>query len=138
MAHRFADEIIYRLGGGLQGIAETQIYFVSDRSGHKEIWAMDYDGSNQRHITHVGSIALSPRVSPDGSRVAFSALTKSGWDIMMFSLDLNKTVSFPHLGGTNLSPAWSGDGTKLAFSSSRAGTTRASLSRMLLEPTCTA
>ena len=121
MAHRFADEIIYRLGGGLQGIAETQIYFVSDRSGHKEIWAMDYDGSNQRQITHVGSIALSPRVSPDGSRVAFSALTKSGWDIMMFSLDLNKMVSFPHLGGTNLSPAWSGDGTKLAFSSSRAG-----------------
>ncbi|HKT88692.1 MAG TPA: hypothetical protein VJQ59_09665, partial [Candidatus Sulfotelmatobacter sp.] len=29
MAHKFADEIIYRLGGGIQGIAETQIYFVS-------------------------------------------------------------------------------------------------------------
>jgi len=121
MAHKFADEIIYRLGGGIQGIAETQIYFVSDRSGHKEIWAMDYDGSNQHQITHLGSIALSPRVSPDGSRIAFSALTKSGWEIMMYSLELNRVVSFPHLGGTNLSPAWSGDGTKLAFSSSRAG-----------------
>jgi TolB protein len=121
MAHRFADEIIFRLGGGLQGIAETQIYFVSDRSGHKEIWAMDYDGSNQRQLTHLGSIALSPRVSPDGSRIAFSALGKSGWEITMYSLDLNKMVSFPHLGGTNLSPAWSGDGSKLAFSSSRSG-----------------
>src|SRR4051812_21520655 len=30
MAHKFADEIIFRLGGGIQGIAETQIYFVSD------------------------------------------------------------------------------------------------------------
>ncbi|HZC23765.1 MAG TPA: translocation protein TolB, partial [Candidatus Binatia bacterium] len=58
MAHKFADEIIYRLGGGIQGIAETQIYFVSDRTGHKEIWAMDYDGSNQHQITHLGSIAL--------------------------------------------------------------------------------
>ncbi|HWJ48051.1 MAG TPA: hypothetical protein VNS62_10380 [Candidatus Udaeobacter sp.] len=47
MAHKFADEIIFRLGGGIQGIAETEIYFVSDRTGHKEIWAMDYDGSNQ-------------------------------------------------------------------------------------------
>ena len=58
MAHKFADEIIFRLGGGIQGIAETQIYFVSDRTGHKEIWAMDYDGSNQHQITHLGSISL--------------------------------------------------------------------------------
>jgi TolB protein len=121
MAHKFADEIIYRLGGGIAGIAESQIYFVSDRSGHKEIWAMDYDGSNQHEITHFNSISLSPRISPDGSRIAFSAITKSGWEIMMYSLDLNRLVSFPHMGGTNLSPAWSGDGLKLAFSSSRAG-----------------
>ena len=121
MAHKFADEIIFRLGGGIQGIAETQIYFVSDRSGHKEIWAMDYDGSNQHQLTHLGSIALSPRISPDGSRLAFSALTKSGWEIMMYSLELNRAVSFPHFGGTNLSPAWSADGLKLAFSSSRSG-----------------
>ncbi|HVN21224.1 MAG TPA: Tol-Pal system beta propeller repeat protein TolB [Dongiaceae bacterium] len=121
MAHKFADEIIFRLGGGIQGIAETQIYFVSDRTGHKEIWAMDYDGSNQHQITHLGSIALSPRISPDGSRLAFSALTKNGWEIMMYSLDLNRQVSWPRMGGTNLSPAWSADGLKLAFSSSRSG-----------------
>src|SRR5260370_31383607 len=121
MAHKFADEIIFRLGGGINGIAETQFYFVSDRTGHKEIWAMDYDGSNQRQITHLGSISLSPRISPDGSRVAFSSLTKSGWEIMMYSLELNRAVGFPHMGGTNLSPAWAGDGTKLAFSSSRGG-----------------
>jgi TolB protein len=121
MAHKFADEIIYRLGGGIAGIAESSIYFVSDRSGHKEIWAMDYDGANQRQITHLGTIAISPRISPDGSRIAFSGLTKTGWEIMMYSLDLNRLLSFPHMGGTNISPAWSGDGTKLAFSSSRAG-----------------
>lgn len=121
MAHKFADEIIYRLGGGISGIAESQIYFVSDRSGHKELWAMDYDGSNQHQLTHMGSIALSPRISPDGSRIAFSGLTKTGWEIMMYSLDLNRTLSFPHMGGTNLSPAWAGDGAKLAFSSSRSG-----------------
>src|SRR5581483_1104706 len=64
IAHRFADEIIFRLGGGIPGIAESKIYFVSNRSGHKEIWSMDYDGSNQHQVTHNASIALSPHVSP--------------------------------------------------------------------------
>ena len=45
IAHRFADEIIQQLGG-IPGIAETKIYFVSARTGHKEIWVMDYDGMN--------------------------------------------------------------------------------------------
>jgi TolB protein len=121
IAHKFADEIIFRLGGGIAGIAESQIFFVSSRSGHKEIWGMDYDGANQHQITHLGSISLSPRISPDGSRLAFSSMSKSGWDILMYSMDLNRTVSFPKFGGTNLSPAWSADGTKLAFSSSRSG-----------------
>jgi TolB protein len=121
IAHKFADEIIFRLGGGIPGIAESKIYFVSDRSGHKEIWVMDYDGSNQRQLTHQNSISLSPRISPDGSRLAFSSMTKSGWDILMYSIDLNRMVSFPRLGGTNLSPAWSPDGAKLALSSSRGG-----------------
>ena len=121
IAHKFANEIIFRLGGGVAGIAESKIYFVSDRGGHKEIWVMDYDGSNQHQVTHIGSISLSPRISPDGSRLAFSSLNKSGWEILMFSLDLNRTVSFPRMGGTNLSPAWSPDGTRLAFASSRGG-----------------
>ena len=121
IAHKFADEIIFRLGGGIPGIAESKIYFVSDRSGHKEIWVMDYDGSNQRQLTHQASISLSPRISPDGSRIAFSSLTKSGWEILMYSTELNRLVSFPHLGGTNLSPTWSPDAAHLALSSSRGG-----------------
>ena len=55
IAHRFADEIIMRLGG-IAGIAETKIYFVSARGGNKEIWVMDYDGQNAHQITHLGSI----------------------------------------------------------------------------------
>ena len=54
VAHQFADEIIYRLGGGINGVAETKIYFVGSRTGAKEIWAMDYDGQNARQITQVG------------------------------------------------------------------------------------
>jgi len=125
LAHRFADDIISRLGGGINGIAETKIYFVSSRTGSKEIWVMDYDGANQHAVTHIGQVSISPRISPDGSRIAFASLTDNvGWAIRMYSLDLGRAVGFPagSAGGSNQSPAWSGDGTKLAFSSARQGT----------------
>jgi TolB protein len=64
-AHQFADEIISKLSGGLPGIATTQIAFVSNRSGNKEIWAMDYDGENQHQLTQLHTISLTPRWSPD-------------------------------------------------------------------------
>jgi TolB protein len=120
IAHRFADEIITRLGG-IAGICETKIYFVSFRTGNKEIWLMDYDGQNEHQITHLGSISLSPRVAPDNSRVAFSSLGKNGWSIHMYSLLLNRMVNFNSPGGTTISPAWSSDGSKLAFSSAHDG-----------------
>lgn len=120
IAHRFADEIIERLSG-IQGIAETKIFYVSSRSGHNEIWEMDYDGFDQHQLTHLDTISLSPHVSPDNARVAFSSLGSSGWSIRMYSLLLHRMVAFPEWGGTTLSPAWSSDGTKLAFSSSRTG-----------------
>ncbi len=122
IAHKFADEIIFRLGGGIPGIAETKIYFVRTIArGHKEIWQMDYDGAGQKAVTHAGSIALSPRVSPDNSRLAFVELGREGAQIKVYSFDLGRLVTFPRFGGTTVSPAWSSDGTKLAFSSSRTG-----------------
>jgi TolB protein len=123
IAHRFADEIIFRLGGGVNGIAETKIYFISSRTGSKEVWVMDYDGQNQHALTHLGTVSLSPRISPDNSRIAFTSLGKAGWSIHMYSLDLGRLVSFSAgtVGGSNVTPAWSSDGSKLAFSSARSG-----------------
>lgn len=121
IAHRFADDIIAQLTG-TRGIAETKIYFISARSGTKEVWVMDYDGQNQHVVVH-GGPSLSPRISPDNTRVAYSTLGREGWAIRMYSLELGRHVSFPCgvPGGSNFSPAWSADGGRVAFSSSRSG-----------------
>lgn len=117
IAHRFADEIIFRLGGGITGIAESKIVFVSNRTGSKEVWMMDYDGAGQQRLTKDGSIALSPAFSPDGSRVAYVSFTSGNADLAMYSLELGRRVAFPNLGGANTAPSWTPD-SKLLFSSS--------------------
>jgi TolB protein len=121
IAHRFADEIIFRLSGGSQGIAESKIFYVKLTGANKEIWQMDYDGANQHAITHLGTVSISPRISPDNSRLAFSSLGHDGFQIRMYSLVLNRMVNFASVGGTNLSPAWSPNGKDIAYSSSRSG-----------------
>ncbi len=121
IAHRFADEIIFRLSGGSQGIAESKIYYVKINGGDKEIWEMDYDGANQHPLTHLGTVSLSPRISPDSSRLAFSSLGHDGFQIRMYSLVLGRMVNFPAVGGTNITPAWAPNGKDIAYSSSRSG-----------------
>jgi TolB protein len=124
-AHQFADEIISRLSGGLPGIASTQIAFVSSRTGTKEIWVMDYDGANQHSLTSLHTISLTPRWSPDASRIAFTCFASANGvvspQLCMYSMDAGKVVSFPRFRGTNSSPTWSPDGSQIMFSSSMLG-----------------
>lgn len=121
IAHRFADEIILRLGGGIPGIAETKIFYVHQSGSSKEIWQMDYDGANPHQITHLDTISLSPRVSPDNTRLAFASLGPEGFRIRMYSLLLGRMVNFPTAAGTSLSPAWAPNGREIAYSAAPAG-----------------
>lgn len=125
LAHQFADDIIAFLSGGQPGIAQTKIAYVSGRSGNKEIWIMDYDGANQQQLTHVKSIALTPRWSPDASRIAFTCYVPyrgvTSAQICIYSAASNRLIAFPRYRGTNSSPAWSPDGSQIAFMSSQNG-----------------
>jgi TolB protein len=117
-AHRFANEIVQALGAGVPGIALSRIAFVSSRTGRTEIMVMDYDGFNQRPITSYGSLSLTPRWSPDNTKLAFTTYVMGNPDIFVFSLETNKRISFPRYKGLNTTPAWSPDGKRLAFCSS--------------------
>jgi TolB protein len=120
-AHRFANEIVQALGGGVPGINLTRISFVSNRTGHPEIWVMDYDGFNQRPITSDGTLCLTPRWSADNTKLAFTSYLQGNPDIAIFSLETNRRIPFPRYKGLNTTPAWSPDGKKIAFCSSMSG-----------------
>ena len=122
VAHKFANEIILRLGGGVPGIAESRIAYVRRVNPQvKEIWMMDYDGMNQEQITRLNSISLTPAISVDGTQIAFTTYAKKNPDIMVMSLLTRQPLAFFNRKGLNTTPTWSPDGTKLAFTSSVTG-----------------
>jgi len=125
LAHQFADDIVAYLGGGQPGVARTQIAYVSALGGNKEIWVMDYDGANPHAVTHLRSISLTPRWSPDASRIAFTCYVPNrgvtSAQICLYSVVSNRLIGFPRFRGTNSSPAWSPDGSQIAFMSSLNG-----------------
>ncbi len=121
-AHRFANEIIQTIGGGIPGINLSQIAFVSNRTGHAEIWAMDYDGFNQHPITSYGSFCMTPRWSPDDTKLAFTSYASGAPQIALYSFLTHHLLPFPHYHGLNTTPAWSPDGKRIAFCSSMSGT----------------
>src|SRR5207248_10246159 len=51
IAHMLADALV-RTINGKPGIFLSQIAFVSNRDGALELYLMDWDGGNQRRITH--------------------------------------------------------------------------------------
>ncbi len=119
MAHKFADEIVLRIGGG-RGIAQTKVVFVSDRTGTKEIWFMDYDGYGQRALTTNKSINLTPRWASDNSKIAYTSYRRGGRpDLFIQSILDNRILSFPSYPGTTTTPAWAPDGERIAFASSQ-------------------
>ncbi len=124
-AHQFADEIVSKLSGGVPGVASTQIAFVSNRTGPKEIWVMDYDGANQRRLTSLHTISLTPRWSPDASAIAFTCYVPYRRvvtpQICIYSLVTGKVPAFPRFSGSNSAPVFSPDGTKIMFCSSMLG-----------------
>ena len=64
---------------------------------------------------------LSPRVSPDGKRMAF--FTDDGKEAIVWTYELSGASAKVRLtyGGNNRFPIWSADGTRIAFQSDREG-----------------
>ncbi len=72
VARRLADAIVEAFTGA-PGVSSTEIAFVSDRKGNKEIFVMNADGSNARAATANRSINNFPDWSPDGDTILYTS-----------------------------------------------------------------
>jgi TolB protein len=121
LAHDFSRDILERLGLG-PGLAGSKIYFVSNRTGAKEIWSMDYDGTNQKQLTFYNSITVIPAVSQDGTKLAFMTYVDGTPSIYVHSLETNRRLTFYNqVSSLNTTPNFTPDGKSILFASSPTG-----------------
>lgn len=62
---------------------------------------------------------VTPAWSPDGTRVAFSALSQGARDLYVYCLDGDSLIQLTHDRYDDVSPSWFPDGRRLVFSSDR-------------------
>jgi len=116
--HRFADEVVMQLTGK-RGIAETQIAFLNQENGGKEIYLVDFDGYNLRKVTNDHSVSLSPAWSPDANWIVYTSYAAHNPDLIMINTAGKKRQTLHRLPGLNAAPAWSPDMQKIALVLSR-------------------
>ncbi|MCC7262397.1 MAG: PD40 domain-containing protein [Candidatus Latescibacteria bacterium] len=116
-AHRLSNDIVYALTGQ-QGIAFTQIAFVSKRQGDKEIYRMGYDGYDPRPVTNDRAINYSPDWSPDGRQIVYSSMRNNGWQLFIADLVAGVKTPIRTPSSSNTAPTWSPDGRRVLFAMS--------------------
>ncbi len=117
IAHRWADEIVFRLTAGQsRGIASTKIVYTFRKGNAKEIYTMDYDGYDQRSFTHNGSLNLFPTWSPDNSKLTFVSYRTGKPQIDIYSYQDGSRLPFPMFPTFVSTPVIAPDGVRLVFS----------------------
>ncbi|MBF0449388.1 MAG: Tol-Pal system beta propeller repeat protein TolB [Candidatus Magnetomorum sp.] len=116
---RFCNEIIERLTGN-KGFFDSQIAFVSNQTGNKEIFICDFDGYNIKQVTKNRSINLSPAWSHDKEWIAYTSYTRNKPDLYIRNMGKKRGV-FVAFKGHNITPAWHPNRLELAAALSKVG-----------------
>ena len=119
MVRRFCTEVVFALTGK-KGIFDSRIAFVSNGTGHKEIFVCDFDGQNIQQITDKKSITLHPSWSYDGKYLAFTSYAKGPMQIYTHNMTTGVEKNF-NFNGVQIAPSWRPGKFELAATLSRGG-----------------
>jgi TolB protein len=125
MAHTVANDLVQKLTG-LPGIFLTKIAMSCDLTGKKEIYMMDFDGSNIKQVSRHRSIAFAPAWSPDGTKLAYSLFNRHSdnvrnIDLYEFDFVSNTIRLLSSRKGMNSGAAYSPNGKHIALTLSYSG-----------------
>lgn len=102
-----------------------RLAFMSDRSGHPEVYISDLDGTNVELLTAAAfgdrDYRAGPDWSPDGRLVAFQSRNGGTFQIMTINLR-DQSVRQVTNDGRNDDPSWAPDSRHVVLTSNRSGT----------------
>ena len=87
------------------------------KSSPSQISIANIDGSNVIQLTNDDTNNMSPKISPDGSQIAYLSNRDGNQEVYVMNIDGSnqKRLTFNHI--EEWDPAWSPDGSKVFFSS---------------------
>lgn len=93
------------------------IAFEAYKGGTFHIWTMRPDGTGLKQITSGHGDDREPRISPDGTRIAFASdrAFEGSYDIWVVEIASGKTTRWTSAPADEFEPAWSPDGKEIAF-----------------------
>ena len=99
-----------------------RVAFGSERSGEREIWLADADGSNAAQLTSMAApLTGSPQWSSDGQLIAFDSNLEGHYEVYAVPAAGGKPRRVTYGVANNHVPSFSRDGKWIYFSSNRTG-----------------
>ncbi|KAF0095126.1 MAG: TolB protein [Puniceicoccaceae bacterium 5H] len=106
----------------LPGFFNSQIAFVSQRTGDREVYTSDLLFRQPRQLTSDGSECLVPDLAPDNSALLYTSYHRNGFpDIYRINLQTKERKVFASFRGINTGPAYSPSGRQVAMVLSGSG-----------------
>ncbi|MDA8365146.1 MAG: Tol-Pal system beta propeller repeat protein TolB [Gammaproteobacteria bacterium] len=124
VAHQISD-IIYQKLTGVPGAFDTRIAYITRSGGVRHpvfrLQVADSDGYDPRTILRSPQPLLTPRWSPDGTRLAYVSFEHGHAVVYIQNVDTGQRWKVADFRGINSAPAWSPHGRRLALSLSMSG-----------------
>jgi len=125
-AHKCADLVYSRLSGE-SPFFDSKIAYIAETGPKdarvKRLAIMDSDGANHRFITNGQSTALTPRYSPDYSKIAYVSYLNGYSRIFVYDIGSGNQTLVTQSQSPTFAPRWSPDGRTILYSMATAGNT---------------
>ncbi|NML07006.1 Tol-Pal system protein TolB [Sphingomonas sp. G-3-2-10] len=117
--HKCADAIYARLTGD-GPYFDSQVVYVAERGPKnrriKQLAIMDQDGANHRFLTNGQTIVLTPRFSPDQSKIVYMSYEQRKPAIYIYTMGTRRSHLVASNVNLNFAPRFSPDGRWVLFS----------------------
>lgn len=97
-------------------LQDGRLLFQS-KAGPRQISIANIDGSNVIQLTNDKTDNMSPKISPDGSQIAYLSNRDGNQEVYVMDIDGSNNIRLTKNRVEEWDPAWSPDGSKVFFSS---------------------